>query len=636
MASPDHPLTPAIARRETPLWRNVNFVLMWTSTAASGFGDRMIMSAALALLGAFATQSASASISSQTQFFFVLPYVLLSVPVGLLADRLPRKWLLLACDETRAALLLLAVALIPLTASEALLPADHQWKVFALLFAIGCCAASFNPVRNAIVPDLMPRSQLQPANAVILTITVIASMIGLLIAPSIIDVHHRPTVRTALLLAFWFYFISGWFFAALRPIARHSSAPERAREPGFRDGFAYLLRHRRLVVLILVHGAIWGIAAAVYSGVFAVPKLNYGAADNALFAASSRAGAALGFGMLAGAVLIGWIRTRRESSLVMSASLAAAGLCVFGYVLAPVEALGLVMALGVGLFGNVAIIAALTMVQSLSPTYIRGRVMGITAVVDNLSILAVHAAVWKLPRADETIVVVLQWAGPVMAVIGVAWAAAYLRSGPLQLPMGNALHRINRLFTLVVHRVQWVGRHNVPATGPVILAANHTTGLDPFLMQGGVPRMVKWLMIGDYMFGFARPLWRTIQPIALEKSASDMNKLRQVIATLRQGQIVGLFPEGSLQRTHRELQPFRPGIAMIARRANAKIVPVWIHGTPRKQNMLWHFLWPSRSLVLYGPPFDPPPDQPDDQVVEELRQRMVALAKQAEAYQQRA
>ncbi len=623
------PLPPHMPRPESPLWRNVNFVLMWTSTAASGFGDRMIMSSALALLGAFEMATPSAGVNSQTQFFFVLPYVLLSIPMGWLADRLSRKWMLLACDETRASLLILAMAMIPLAVAEAKLPDDQQWKVFAMLFAIGCCAASFNPVRNAIVPDLVPRSQLQPANAVILTITVIAAMIGQIIAPFLIDVHVRSTVRRALLLAMAFYGVSGLFFAFLRPVARRSSLSSR-RVSSSRGGAAYLLTHRRLALLVLIHGLIWGIAAAVYSGILAVAKLNYGTADNELLAVFSRVGPALGFGMLAGALVIGLIRTRRESPTVLALGMAGAGACVFAFVLSPSERIGLPLAFMVGLFGNIAIIAALTLVQSLSPSYIRGRVMGITAVVDNALILVVHYCVWKLPNADDDLVAILKWTGPGMVVFGLIWAWRYMRSGPLPSSFANVLGRINRLYALVWHRVRWVGRHNVPITGPVILAANHTTGLDPFVIQSGIPRMVRWLMLTNYQFRFAAPLWRTVRPIALDKASSDLNKIRQLVAVLKQGDIVGLFPEGSLQRTHRDLQPFRAGIAMIARRADARIVPVWIHGTPRKHHMLWHFLCPSRTTVIYGQPFDPPPDMSDEEVVAQLRDRMVALARQVD------
>lgn len=619
--------------REGPLWRNVNFVLMWTSTAASGFGDRMIMSSALALLGAFGISEQSAAINSQTQFYFVLPYVLLSIPVGWLADRVARKWLLLICDETRAGLLVLAVMMIPLVAAEALLPPDHQWTVFALLFAVGCCAASFNPVRNAVVPDLVPRAQIQPANAVILTITVIASMVGQVLAPYIIDVEDRPTLRTALLLAMGFYGVSGWFFAFLRPIPRgvpRPVLPARRKPHGFAYAVTYVRGHRRLIVLIAVHSVIWGMAAAVYSGVLAVAKLNYGAEGNVLFAVFSRMAAALGTGMLVGALVIGLIRTRRESTLVLAAALVGAGLCVLGFTLSPAEWFGLPMAFLVGLFGNIAIIASLTLIQSLSPGYIRGRVMGLTAVCDNLTILVVHWCVWQLPSADDNIVRILTVVGPLMAVAGAVWVVTYLRTGPLDTGLGNALYRLNRLYALVWHRVRWVGRENVPATGAVILAANHTTGLDPFVIQSGLRRLVRWLMLTQYMFAFAAPVWRVARPIALDKASSDLNKLRQLVGVLKQGEIVGLFPEGSLQRTHRDLQPFRPGIAMIARRADAKIVPVWIDGTPRKQHMLWHFLTPSRTTIVYGKPFDPPPDMPDEEVVESLRLRMVELARRVE------
>ena len=70
----------SLAHSVTPLWRNLSFTLMWTSTAASGFGDRMIMLAALALLGGLAANESSTAIQAGTQFFFFLPYIFFSNP----------------------------------------------------------------------------------------------------------------------------------------------------------------------------------------------------------------------------------------------------------------------------------------------------------------------------------------------------------------------------------------------------------------------------------------------------------------------------------------------------------------------------------------------------------------------------
>ena len=99
------------------LWKNPSFTLMWTSTAASGYGDRMIMLGALAMLGGLADGSDSSKIQAATQFWFFLPYLIFNLFGGWLADRLPRKWLLLGCDESRGLILLGSVIAIAPTYS---------------------------------------------------------------------------------------------------------------------------------------------------------------------------------------------------------------------------------------------------------------------------------------------------------------------------------------------------------------------------------------------------------------------------------------------------------------------------------------------------------------------------------------
>ena len=144
--------------RRIPLWRNLSFTLMWTSTAASGFGDRMIMLAAFTLLGGTGEDASSTGINAAINFFFFLAYLPFSIPGGYLADRLPRKWLMLACDEARGCLLLLAFFLVAAATQLAVLPPEHHWKVAAVLFAVGTFAAIFNPTRNAVIPQLVTPS----------------------------------------------------------------------------------------------------------------------------------------------------------------------------------------------------------------------------------------------------------------------------------------------------------------------------------------------------------------------------------------------------------------------------------------------------------------------------------------------
>jgi len=166
----------------------------------------------------------------------------------------------------------------------------------------------------------------------------------------------------------------------------------------------------------------------------------------------------------------------------------------------------------------------------------------------------------------------------------------------------------------------------VPHSGPVILASNHTTGIDAPVIQAHCLRTVRWLMLESYRMRFAEPLWRTIRPVFLDKGSSDLNKLRELVAVLKEGDVIGLFPEGVLQRERRVLAPLKPGVGMIARRSHAAIVPVWIADTPKTRSMLWHFLRPSRSKVLFGPAFTPGKEMSVDEVVAELHRRLTALA----------
>ncbi|HEX7008798.1 MAG TPA: hypothetical protein VF184_02380, partial [Phycisphaeraceae bacterium] len=89
---------PADEQVHQPLWRNVSFVLMWSSVAASGFSDQVIRLVALPLLGVSDAGVQASAVTAGVTFFFFLPYLAMMAPAGWLADRLPRKWIMLACD----------------------------------------------------------------------------------------------------------------------------------------------------------------------------------------------------------------------------------------------------------------------------------------------------------------------------------------------------------------------------------------------------------------------------------------------------------------------------------------------------------------------------------------------------------
>ncbi|MEM7624758.1 MAG: MFS transporter [Planctomycetota bacterium] len=614
----------------TPLWRNLNFTLMWTSTAASGFGDRMMMLAALALLGGFGLAADSTQINAGTQFWFFLPYFLFSIAFGWLADHLPRKWIMLGCDEGRALVLLIAVLLVPATMVAPQVAPGHEWKVFAALFAVGTFAALFNPTRNAIIPQLVPLNQLSSANAMLLGIGVISSMVGLIVGDFIIDPERAVTVRRGLFTAVLFFSISGMFFAFLK-VHRPVVSNESGKKHSFKQAAIYVVKHRRVVELIVLHVLIWGAAMVVYNSVLAIGKELFALEDKALQSHFVWMGGMLGAGMLAGAGVVVLIGTLRERLPLAMACLLVTGACVLLVALVPVRSISFTLAFGVGLFGNVVIISVITLLQSVSPNYIRGRIMGLDSTINTASSVLINLAIWKLPNADENIMIVLYVLGPLLMAIGLYYMVRGLRRGTMASAGANALNHLVRLFVLVWHRLEWTGRHHIPRTGPVILASNHTTALDPFLIQSVSPRQVRWLMLTSYRFKILEWFWRMIGPIFIDSDDQGnrvpaTKQVRRIVGELKKGDCLGIFPEGGLQADDRVLKPFEHGVAATARLGKAQIVPCWIEGTPRTQSMLRQMLTPGKRRIFFGAPFSADPKASPEETTAELRRRMIALA----------
>ncbi len=617
---------PADDRDSGLLWTNISFLLMWSSVAASGFGDRIMMLAAMALLGATGQDVEGTGVLAGITFFFFAPYLVMSIPGGWLADRLSRKWLMLACDEARALLLFLSFMLVP-AAGVAVIPEDHHWKVFAIMACVGTFAALFNPVRNAVVPQIVPTRHLQSANALLIAITVIASLIGLLIGGLIIDPNEAASVRSGLFIGAMFYGVSGTFFAFLK-IRPHRSGispvPQRRQEP---KATPYLLKHRAQVKLIVISMVVWGAAFVVYNAALALAKHRYGfEGEKQILEAFSQLGAALGAGMLFGAVWVAWMNTRRESGAIAMLALFFAAICTAVLARTTNFHLALGLAFGVGFFGNTTIICVTTLLQTLSPNYIRGRVMGVNSLLSTATNVAVNFIIWRLPNSDRLVLQTLDGIAVLLAVIAATGLWMEATRGPNLSRFLNVLWRIDRAFTLVWHRCRWIGKHNVPHEGPAILAPNHTTGLDPLLIQAGCPRRIRWLMLSSYRFRVLEFLWKRLEPIFLDRDQRDTARIREILRVLEAGELVTIFPEGGLQREHRELKPFQPGIGLIARRSGAPIIPVWIEGTPRTRHMLWHFLKPSRSMVAFGEPYIPDPSWSNEEIAADLRRRVLELA----------
>jgi 1-acyl-sn-glycerol-3-phosphate acyltransferase len=142
----------------------------------------------------------------------------------------------------------------------------------------------------------------------------------------------------------------------------------------------------------------------------------------------------------------------------------------------------------------------------------------------------------------------------------------------------SAVQGTSRLVLRTLYRASRADTRELPE-GPVLLAANHRSFLDPLVVGSMVDRRVTFMMHAKY-YDLPALNWffRMARCIVVEDESDNRATLRQAKAALEQGRVVGIFPEGHIS-SDGSLQPLQPGMAWLARRTGAPVVPMWVGGT---------------------------------------------------------
>ncbi|NLX05066.1 MAG: 1-acyl-sn-glycerol-3-phosphate acyltransferase [Phycisphaerae bacterium] len=129
-------------------------------------------------------------------------------------------------------------------------------------------------------------------------------------------------------------------------------------------------------------------------------------------------------------------------------------------------------------------------------------------------------------------------------------------------------------------------QHLVPAEGPILVVSNHQSFFDPVLVGYGLSRELDY-MARDTLFRnpFFERLIRSLNAFPVRRGEVDVSAIKETLRRLKAGRAVLLFPEGT-RTVDGRIHEFKPGLAMLARKAAVPVVPAVIDGAfeawPRK------------------------------------------------------
>lgn len=149
--------------------------------------------------------------------------------------------------------------------------------------------------------------------------------------------------------------------------------------------------------------------------------------------------------------------------------------------------------------------------------------------------------------------------------------------------MNNLFYRIVRpivrFLFLSLFRPRIKGIENIPKNENYILAGNHTKWLDPVMLVAIVKDEIHFLAKDSLFKGITKPIVKGMGAISVNRKIHDHQALENAIDALRKGAVIGIFPEGTINREKKEpTLPFKIGAVKMANTTNTKIIPFVITG----------------------------------------------------------
>ena len=564
------------------LLRERRFAPFFVTQFLGAFNDNVYKNALVTLLAFQVTQSAVAGSSSLiilSGALFILPFFLFSATAGQLADKYEKSRFIQYVK-------LFEIGIMAIGSMGFL--THNLVFLLAALFLLGLHSTLFGPIKYAILPQHLKQHELVGGNGLVDAGTFIAILLGTILGIVLISAGSAGitlvgigTISLAVL---------GWFASRAIPnspppapdlVINWNPLTETVRN------LAFLKENRTVFLSVLGISWFWFFGATFLSQfpLYARDYLGGGAGVYmlllAVFSVGIGAGSLLcerlsGHKVEIGLVPFGSIGlTLFAIDLYFATPLAApgAGMGLVDFVLDHRHIRMLVDLLLIGMFGGFYIVPLYALVQSRSDPAHQARVIAGNNILNALLIVLSALMSVAMLAAGYTIPQVFLATALLNAAV-----AIYIYT----LVPEFLMRFLVWLLIHSVYRVEKIGLDKIPEHGPAVLVCNHVSFVDALIIAAACRRPIRFVMDHNiFRVPILNFVFRTSKAIPIAPSKENPQLLDkaydEIAEALRNGDLVGIFPEGRITDTG-ELYPFRPGISRILARTPVPVVPQALRG----------------------------------------------------------
>ena len=504
----------------------------------------------------------------------LLPFILMFSTAGFLADKYPKSAIM------RLAAWFAVFLTIGITIAYAF---GWFWIAFAMTFLLAVQSAIYSPAKYGYIKSLFGKQHLAEANGLVQAISIIGILSGTVIFSILFEMWYpqegadKGAILTTLVPVGFILILSSVIELIMMyriPQLETQNDDHQFDWKAYRTGKLALsnlkpvFESRPILLSIIGLMVFWSIAQVLLAAFPAFVKNQTGETNTIIIQAILGAS---GIGIAIGSFIAGKSsRNYIETGLV---PVGAAGVAIGLFILTTLSS-HLLMGLNflfIGMMGGMFIVPLNALIQYHASENSLGRVLAANNFIQNIGMLfflivTVAFAIAGISSASLLLLIA------VLAVFGFAYTVYHL-------PQSLVKFILTYLMNLK-YKVNVEGMKNIPAKGGVLMLGNHISWIDWAVVQLASPRRVRFVMLKSiYERWYLSWFFKLFGSIPIEAGPSSTKALEEVARLLNEGEVVCLFPEGTISRNG-HLGKFKHGYRKAANLANddVVIVPFYLRG----------------------------------------------------------